>query len=107
MSTVLEKVKRLEQYVAADENGIDQVVEQTLDKLLERESARLVNTKMRLRTRIDAFEQQYKMPTRDFYARFERGELGDAMDYIEWSATAEMLQNLEKRIDLLNVGEPA
>lgn len=107
MSTVLEKVKRLEQYVAADEDGMDQVVEQTLDKLLERESARLVDLKSRLATQIAAFEQQYKMLTRDFYARFERGELGDAMDYIEWSATAEMLQHLEKRIDLLNEGERA
>lgn len=107
MSFVLEKVKRLEQYVAADENGIDQVVEQTLDKLLEREATRLADLKSRLVSQIVAFEEQYKMPTRDFYARFERGELGDAMDYIEWSATAEMLQNLEKRIGLLNVGEPA
>lgn len=101
MSSVLEKVKRLEQYVAADEGAVDQVVEQTLDKLLDREVARLGDIKSRLEKQIQAFEQEYKMPTPEFYARFEEGELGDAMDYIEWSATVEMLQNLEKRLTLL------
>lgn len=45
MTTVLEKVKRLEKYVAADENAVDQLVEQTLDKLFERETSRLENAK--------------------------------------------------------------
>lgn len=107
MSTVLEKVKRLEQYVAADENAIDQVVEQTLDKLLERETSRLENVKARLETQIAAFEHTYNMPTREFYPRFEQGELGDAMDFFEWSATFEMLQNLEKRLTLLDAGQQA
>ncbi|GIL14832.1 MAG: hypothetical protein BroJett039_00050 [Chloroflexota bacterium] len=104
MSTVLEKVKRLEQYVATDENAIDQVVEQTLDKLFERETSRLESVKARLETQIVAFEQTYKMPTREFYIRFEQGELGDGMDFFEWSATYEMLKNLEKRMTLLASG---
>lgn len=101
MGTVLEKVKRLEQYVAADENAIDQVIEQTLDKLSERETSRLETFKLRLDTRMAAFEQQYNMLTPDFYLQFEKGEVGDAMDFIEWSATYEMLENLEKRMTLL------
>lgn len=107
MSTVLEKVKRLEQYVATEENAIDQVVEQTLDKLFEREASRLEHIRSRLETRIAAFEETYKMPTPEFYLRFEQGELGDAMDFFEWSATLEMLQNLEKRIALLETGTQA
>lgn len=106
MATVLAKVKRLEQYVAADEDAVDQVLEQTLDKLLERESTRLLESKARLTERIAGFESQYQMPSSDFYPRFERGELGDAMDYIEWSVTVEMVDDLERRIELLNVDEP-
>lgn len=98
MPTVLAKVKRLEQYVADDENAVDQVVEQTLDKLLERESTRLETLKTTLAARIAAFENQYNMPTREFYPRFEDGELGDAMDFMEWSATIEMLDNLNQQI---------
>lgn len=101
MSTVLEKVRRLEQYVAADEKAIDPVVEQAIDKLLERELLRLTDLRMRLEAQLVEFEQQYKMPTLEFYSRFENGELGDETDYLEWSATFEMLQNLDRRVQLL------
>jgi hypothetical protein len=37
----------------------------------------------------------------EFYPRFERGELGDATDFVEWSATCEMIQNLEERLAVL------
>ncbi len=102
MGTVLEKVRRLEQYVAADENAIDQVIEQTLDKLFERETLRLEAFKLKLESQIVAFENEYKMPSHDFYTQFEQGELGDEMDFMEWSATYEMLQNLQKRMTLLD-----
>ena len=30
--------------------------------------------------------------------KFERGELGDAMDFVEWSATYEMVKRLERQL---------
>jgi hypothetical protein len=101
MSAILEKVKRLERYVAANDAGMDRVVEQTVDKLLERETARLLELKTRLEQQLAEFEQQYAMQTPAFYARFERGELGDATDFVEWSATHEMVGNLNERLALL------
>ncbi len=47
----------------------------------------------RLKQQIVAFEEQYGWTTPEFYPRFERGELGDDMDFIEWAATWEMIQN--------------
>ena len=32
----------------------------------------------------------------------KRGELGDDMDFIEWSATVEMMRNLQSQIDSLD-----
>lgn len=58
----------------------------------------LVEIKSRLEANLLAFEKQYAMSSTDFYERFENGELGDAMDFIEWAATIEMLDNLNKRI---------
>jgi len=37
----------------------------------------------------------------DFYTRYEKSEMGDSMDFIEWSATVEMLANAEKQMTLL------
>lgn len=104
MSALLEKMKRLERYVAASDVRVDRVLEQTIDKLLERETARLLEIKSRLEQQLREFEQQYAMPTSTFYARFERGELGDATDFVEWSATYEMVENLNKRLALLREG---
>jgi hypothetical protein len=31
------------------------------------------------------YEQQYQMPSAEFYEKYERGEMGDAMDFMRWS----------------------
>lgn len=33
--------------------------------------------------------------------RYEKGEMGDEMDFVEWSATIEMLANVDKKLALL------
>jgi len=47
---------------------------------------------------LTAFEQRYAMPSAEFFDKFERGELGDAIDFFEWSATWQMAENLKRRI---------
>jgi len=86
--------------------SLNRVWEQALDKLLAREVTRLTGQKTRLQTQLAEFEQQYDLMSDEFYPRFERGELGDATDFVEWSATYEMLQNLENRLAVLS-GEKA
>ena len=49
MSTVLSKVKRLEEYMAStDVLSLDRVLVLTIDKLLDRETSRLISQKARL-----------------------------------------------------------
>ena len=101
MLTILEKVRRLEQYVATDSSVVDPVLDMTIDKLLARETERMHKLQARLTNQLAEFEKQYGLESRDFYARYEAGEMGDVMDFVEWSATVEMLTNAEKRIGLL------
>lgn len=103
MLTTLDKIKRLEQYLAADNSTVDPVVDLTIDKLLAREQARIVGLKTRLLEQCALFEQSYALSSEDFYKQYEAGQMGDETDYIEWAATLEMLANLEKRLALLNV----
>jgi hypothetical protein len=106
MSAALSKIRKLEEYVSlTGESAQDKVWEQTLDKLLAREVTRLTEQKTRLQTQLAEFEQQYDLASDEFYPRFERGELGDATDFVEWSATYEMLQNLEDRLAVLSSEE--
>ena len=102
MSAVLGKLKQLEEYVTLT-GGVshDPVLELALGKLVSRETIQLERQKARLQAQLEAFERQYTMATDVFYTRFERGELGDEMNLIEWAATYEMVQNLEKQLAAL------
>jgi hypothetical protein len=96
------KVKRLEEYVAStDASARDRVLELTIDKLLDRETSRLISQKARLEQQLAGFERKYRLNSDEFYEKFERGELGDAMDFIEWSATYEMVANLRRQLSIL------
>jgi hypothetical protein len=48
MMTTLEKVRRLEQYIAVDNSVVDPVVDMIIDKLLAREIERMRALKARL-----------------------------------------------------------
>jgi len=101
MMTTLEKVRRLEQYIAVDNSAVDPVLDMTIDKLLAREIERMRELKARLADQLAEFEERYALKSADFYARYENGEMGDATDFVEWSATVEMLANAERRLALL------
>jgi len=102
MSAVLGKLKQLEKYVTlTGGTSHDPVLELALGKLVSREAIQLERQKARLQAQLEIFEQQYGMNTDVFYARFEQGELGDKMDFIEWAATCEMVGNLEKQLAAL------
>ncbi len=97
MISTLEKVKRLEQYLAVDSSAIDPVLQMAIDKLLAGETARLSELKKRLAAQLKEFEEHYALKSADFYTCFEKGEMGDSMDLIEWSATVECWQTLKNR----------
>lgn len=101
MITTLEKVKQLEKYLAINKSAVDPVVETTINKLLVRENDRMVELKTRLARELSQFEKRYDLQSDHFYQRYEAGELGDDMDFIEWAATIEMLANVKIRLELL------
>ena len=45
---------------------------------------------LELENRLQAFEDQYKMGSEYFYQQFRAGEVGDSMDFFEWSVFYEM-----------------
>jgi hypothetical protein len=80
----------------------DSVMDLTINKMLQRERVQMEAQLTRLQQQLVAFEGQYGRSTPELYERFERGELGDDTDYVEWSATWEMVQQLQQGLKLLS-----
>ncbi len=47
------------------------------------------------------FEHQYGLSSEQFYGKFQAGEIGDAMDSVEWASLFQMAERLRERIGLL------
>ena len=99
--TTLEKLQRLERYIANDGMPSDSVIDLAMDKLLARETSRVAELRERLSRQLRQFEERYGLTSSQFHTRYERGEMGDEMDFVEWAATVEMLTNAEKELELL------
>jgi len=96
----LEKIRRLEKYVAIQEST-DTVFDLALDKLLDREVTRLQEMQEKLHGELVEFEKRYGLDSHTFYRQYEEGRLGDAIDLVEWSATVEMMNNIRQHLNLL------
>lgn len=103
--TVIEKMKLLEKCIGEDSAGDDPVVELVMEKLLRRETARMDAMKQRLMEQRSVFETRYGLTSFEFEMRYRQGLMGDDQDFVEWSATNEMMSRLEKKQSLLISGE--
>ena len=76
-----------------------EVIERAIDKLIALEQDRVRHELTELKTRLKAFEAQYLMSSEQFYRRYERGELGDSADFVEWSSFCDMSQLAQQNLD--------
>ena len=65
----------------SDEAELGQVLDKLLDLALSQQRARLERYERELAT----FEQRYGLDSATFYRRFQAGEMGDALDLVEWA----------------------
>jgi|LGOV01.1.fsa_nt_gb AraC-like DNA-binding protein len=95
----LDKLRSLEQLYR--QGFRSEVIDRTLDKLLAAEAERVLAERRDLEARLSAYEKQFNMSSQEFYRRFRAGELGDEMDFVEWSVFYEMYQVTRQRLDML------
>ena len=50
----------------------------------------------RITERLQAFEKQYSLTSEEFEQRFETGEIGESLDYIEWAGEIKTYRRLEE-----------
>jgi len=95
----LDKLRSLEQLYR--QGFRSEVIDRAIDKLLAAETEQALAERRDLEARLSAYEEQYGMTSEEFYRRFRVGELGDAMDFVEWSVFYEMSQAILQRLEVL------
>ncbi len=78
----------------SDKIELEGILGKLLETALSRNRLRLQRYEQDLR----GYEKRFGMDSESFYRRFESGELGDAMDFFEWSGVYEMRKDLLQKI---------
>lgn len=82
-----------------------ELMNNTLSKLLDVEREDAQRDFDLLSTDLIEFEEKYGMKSAEFFAQFKRGELGDAMDFMEWASLYQMFERVKERLELLVASE--
>ena len=98
-STVTQRLQTLAELYQLGQAS--ELMERTLDKLLAYEADVCRTQLSQLQADLAEFEQQYSLPSTEFYRRFQAGKTDDRMDYVEWASLVQMHANLQKRLRLL------
>lgn len=102
MSQQTETVDKLQSLIRLyDEGYRSAVVDRAVSKLVTLEVEQTKMELQRLKVRLQAYEQSHSMSSDTFYQRFRAGELGDDMDFVEWSVFWDMYQAALNRLDQL------
>lgn len=63
---------------------------------------RVISTKIgEYREELGSFEQRHDLPSNEFLQKFQRGELGDELDWIRWEFLCGKVERLQNRLDAL------
>jgi hypothetical protein len=102
MATNDKTIDRLQYLEALGRQGYrSDVIARSLDEIIALDRAAARRECADLRKRLQAFEARYQMSSEDFYQRFRAGEMGDAMNVVEWSVFYEMWEFVQARLALL------
>ena len=80
--------------VTEDKKFLNSVIDKLL--ILSREQYR--NRLKRYDADLKIFETRHGMSSDSFYKKFEAGQLGDEMDFFEWSGLIELRRDLLKKL---------
>lgn len=97
MSEAISKIKTLKEL--AELGKEDETILKTIDKLMEYKIEQLKKDLKEIKNKLSIFEKKYKMSSKNFIKKFESGELGDDISFIQWSSLYDMYTRIESRLN--------
>lgn len=95
MQQTLAKMKNLKKFI--QKHGEDAVISQTITKMLAYKIQKYDEEIIRLNKELKKYERKYRKDSSVFFDKFNKGRLGDDMDFIEWASLYRMRSNLLKK----------
>jgi hypothetical protein len=95
MASVMAKIEALQAV------GAEVLADQALAKVMQFEIDRLQHEQRRLQAELASFEQSYQMTSEECQRKFDAGELGDAVEFFEWTSLYSIYQHNEHALRLL------
>ncbi|PSR19640.1 hypothetical protein C8255_01255 [filamentous cyanobacterium CCP3] len=77
------------------------LMERSLAKMIDVERSQALQQAADLQAKLQVYENQYHQPSDAFYKQFNAGELGDSIDFVEWSIVYDMWQAVQMRLSVL------
>lgn len=81
--------------------GAGEIIDNALKKIIHYQLGKYRDHISRMNRELEKFEKSYNMSSKQFYHKFESGELGDQEDFFEWSGLYENTLLYQKRIQEL------
>jgi hypothetical protein len=78
-----------------------ELIERSLSKIIELERSQAIKQASELQEKLQKYEAKYQRTSDDFYQQFMAGELGDSIDFTEWSIFYDMWQSVQSRLSVL------
>lgn len=104
LNTTLQRLRALEHLYR--QGYQDEVVDRTVYKLLERQIHKDEVQLRELGLELAKFEKQFGIPSAQFAAKYQAGEMGDEVDSFEWHVFYKMYLRLQNQLQILK-GEVA
>jgi len=104
---LLERLHSIGNYLKVADEEDKKLIEITLDKLVEQEVLMIKAKIKRYENISEKFRQKYGMSFDEFKKRFEAEEIGEDMDYLEWSSAIDAEKHWKAKLDALKLKSPA
>ncbi|MCS4541565.1 MAG: hypothetical protein HY929_04485 [Euryarchaeota archaeon] len=96
MADALSKIKLLEELAKL---GLeDKVVIKTIEKLALYKIESLERDLKDIKSKLKEFEKKYKISSKDFLKKYNAGELGDEVNFVQWASLLDMAERVEGRL---------
>lgn len=103
MADIISKIKILEELAKL---GVDdEVFINAIDKLTQYKVHEFQRDLEDIQGNLKKFENKYGFESKDFIEKFESGEMGDKIDFIEWASLYDMQQRVKERLDVVEGGQ--